>query len=313
MKKSSTSTPHDALFKTFLKYPETARDFIEIHLPSRLRTLCDLTTLELKPASFIEENLRAYYSDVLWSMKTSEGDGYIYVVIEHQSSPDIHMAFRLMRYAIAAMQSHLDAGHDTLPLVVPMLFYHGIDTPYPFSLCWLDEFDNPALAHQLYLSAFPLVDITVVPDDDIMQHRRVALLELMQKHIRRRDLMGLADKVASLLTTGTTNDSQLKALFNYLLIQHGHKPRFSRFMRKLTQQVPGYKESTMNIVEKIRRAGQRKGLREGMQRGLEKGLAEGRREEALRIAGSMLEDGLPWELIVRITGLSEDDVKSLRH
>ncbi|HAU4329218.1 Rpn family recombination-promoting nuclease/putative transposase [Citrobacter freundii] len=307
MKKSSTSTPHDALFKTFLKYPETARDFIEIHLPSRLRTLCDLTTLELKPASFIEENLRAYYSDVLWSMKTSEGDGYIYVVIEHQSSPDIHMAFRLMRYAIAAMQSHLDAG------LVPMLFYHGIDTPYPFSLCWLDEFDNPALAHQLYLSAFPLVDITVVPDDDIMQHRRVALLELMQKHIRRRDLMGLADKVASLLTTGTTNDSQLKALFNYLLIQHGHKPRFSRFMRKLAQQVPGYKESTMNIVEKIRRAGQRKGLREGMQRGLEKGLAEGRREEALRIAGSMLEDGLPRELIVRITGLSEDDVKSLRH
>lgn len=313
MKKSPTSTPHDALFKTFLKYPETVRDFIEIHLPSRLRTLCDLTTLELKPASFIEENLRAYYSDVLWSMKTSEGDGYIYVVIEHQSSPDIHMAFRLMRYAIAAMQSHLDAGHDTLPLVVPMLFYHGIDTPYPFSLCWLDEFDNPALAHQLYLSAFPLVDITVVPDDDIMQYRRVALLELMQKHIRRRDLMGLADKVASLLTTGTTNDSQLKALFNYLLIQHGHKPRFSRFMRKLAQQVPGYKESTMNIVEKIRRAGQRKGLREGMQRGLEKGLAEGRREEALRIAGSMLEDGLPRELIVRITGLSEDDVKSLRH
>lgn len=313
MKKSPTSTPHDALFKTFLKYPETVRDFIEIHLPSRLRTLCDLTTLELKPASFIEENLRAYYSDVLWSMKTSEGDGYIYVVIEHQSSPDIHMAFRLMRYAIAAMQSHLDAGHDTLPLVVPMLFYHGIDTPYPFSLCWLDEFDNPALAHQLYLSAFPLVDITVVPDDDIMQHRRVALLELMQKYIRRRDLMGLADKVASLLTTGTTNDSQLKALFNYLLIQHGHKPRFSRFMRKLAQQVPGYKESTMNIVEKIHRAGQRKGLREGMQRGLEKGLAEGRREEALRIAGSMLEDGLPRELIVRITGLSEDDVKSLRH
>lgn len=313
MKKSPTSTPHDALFKTFLKYPETVRDFIEIHLPSRLRTLCDLTTLELKPASFIEENLRAYYSDVLWSMKTSEGDGYIYVVIEHQSSPDIHMAFRLMRYAIAAMQSHLDAGHDTLPLVVPMLFYHGIDTPYPFSLCWLDEFDNPALAHQLYLSAFPLVDITVVPDDDIMQHRRVALLELMQKYIRRRDLMGLADKVASLLTTGTTNDSQLKALFNYLLIQHGHKPRFSRFMRKLAQQVPGYKESTMNIVEKIRRAGQRKGLREGMQRGLEKGLAEGRREEALRIAGSMLEDGLPRELIVRITGLSEDDVKSQRH
>jgi predicted transposase/invertase (TIGR01784 family) len=91
-------------------------------------------------ASFIEEDLRACYSDVLWSLKTTAGEGYIYVVIEHQSSPDAHMAFSLMRYAIAAMQRHLDAGHKRLPLVVPMLFYHGIATPYPYSLCWLDGF-----------------------------------------------------------------------------------------------------------------------------------------------------------------------------
>lgn len=246
-------------------------------------------------------------------MKTSEGEGYIYVVIEHQSRPDVHMSFRLMRYAIAAMQSHLDAGHTRLPLVVPMLFYHGVDTPYPFSLCWLDEFDNPLLARQLYLSAFPLVDITVIPDEEIMQHRRIALLELIQKHIRQRDLLGLVDNLATLLVTGSANDSQLKALFNYLLIQHGHKPRFGRFMRKLAQQVPEHKERTMNIVEKIRRAGERKGLRKGMERGHEKGLAEGRREEAQRIAHSMLADGLPRELIVRITGLSEEDINSLTH
>lgn len=166
----TTSTPHDALFKTFLKYPETARDFLEIHLPVELCSICDLQTLRLEPTSFIEENLRAYYSDVLWSVKTTEGEGYIYVVIEHQSKPDAHMAFRLMRYAIATMQGHLDAGHKTLPLVVPMLFYHGVDSPYPFSLCWLDEFADPLLARRLYTAAFPLVDITVVPDEEIMQH-----------------------------------------------------------------------------------------------------------------------------------------------
>ncbi|VFT72861.1 putative YhgA-like transposase [Klebsiella aerogenes] len=32
------------------------------------------------------------------------------------------MAFRLMRYAIAAMQRHLDKGHTQLPLVIPLLF-----------------------------------------------------------------------------------------------------------------------------------------------------------------------------------------------
>ncbi len=184
MTESTTSSPHDAVFKTFMFTPETARDFLEIHLPEPLRKLCNLQTLRLEPTSFIEKSLRAYYSDVLWSVETSDGDGYIYCVIEHQSSAEKNMAFRLMRYATAAMQRHLDKGYDRVPLVVPLLFYHGETSPYPYSLNWLDEFDDPQLARQLYTEAFPLVDITIVPDDEIMQHRRIALLELIQKHIR---------------------------------------------------------------------------------------------------------------------------------
>ena len=97
----TTSTPHDALFKSFLTHSDTARDFMEIHLPKDLRELCDLDSLKLESASFVDEKLRALHSDILWSVKTCEGDGYIYVVIEHQSREDIHMAFRLMRYSMA--------------------------------------------------------------------------------------------------------------------------------------------------------------------------------------------------------------------
>lgn len=71
---------------------------------------------------------------MLYSLKTAAGDGYIYALIEHQSKPDRHMGFRLMRYAIAAMQRHLNAGHRQLPLVIPILFYHGLVSPYPHSL-----------------------------------------------------------------------------------------------------------------------------------------------------------------------------------
>ncbi len=128
----TTSTPHDALFKSFLTHSDTARDFMEIHLPKDLRELCDLDSLKLESASFVDEKLRALHSDILWSVKTREGDGYIYVVIEHQSREDIHMAFRLMRYSMAVMQRHIE--HDKrrqLPLVIPMLFYHGSRSPYP--------------------------------------------------------------------------------------------------------------------------------------------------------------------------------------
>ena len=241
MQKGSTSTPHDAVFKKFLRHTDTARDFLDIHLPSSLRQLCDLETLRLESASFIEEDLRACYSDVLWSLKTTAGEGYIYVVIEHQSSPDAHMAFRLMRYAIAAMQRHLDAGHKRLPLVIPMLFYHGI-----------------------------------------VQHRRVALLEFMQKHIRQRDLTGLVEQLIVILVKEYTNDGQLKTLFNYL-VYSGDAPRFGRFIRELARRAPQHhKEGLMTIAERLQEVGRRKGKLEGRR----EGQIAGQRIEGLRIARS---------------------------
>ena len=307
-KKGTTSTPHDAVFKQFLSHPECARDFIEIHLPASLRQLCDLQTLKLESGSFIEADLRASYSDVLWSLKTSDGDGYIYVVIEHQSTPDAHMAFRLMRYALAAMQRHLDAGHKTLPLVVPMLFYHGATTPYPWSLNWLDCFADPPLARELYASPFPLVDITVIPDDEIVRHRRVALLELIQKHIRQRDLMGIVEQLTTILLSGDANDRQLKTLFNYLL-QTGNARRFGRFIHEVAQRVPQHRERLMTIAERLQEVGRRKGKREGRLEGRQ----EGQHAEALRIAQRMLADGIARETVVKITGLTADEIAALAH
>lgn len=324
MTKSTTSAPHDAVFKKIMSYPEMARDFLAIHLPDTLRQMCDLSTLRLESTTFIEKDLRAYYSDVLWSLKTNEGEGYIYCVIEHQSTAVPHMAFRLMRYATAAMQHHLDAGHKRLPVVIPMLFYHGEQSPYPYSLNWLDEFDDPHLARQLYTEAFPLVDITVVPDDEIMQHRRIALLELMQKHIRDRDLMGLVDRLVALLVTGIANDSQLQTLFNYL-VQYGDASRFSDFIREVAERSPYNKERLMTIAERLREEGHKNGLQKGLQKGLQEGLQQGRqegmqqgvqkgtREEALRIARMMLEKGIERDMVLTITGMSVDEVMASHH
>lgn len=179
-------TPHDAIFRQMLAQKEVARDFLQLYLPAQFLSICDLNTLQLASGSFIEEDLRSSYSDILYSLQTQHGAGYIYALIEHQSSPDKLMAFRLMRYTLAAMQRHLDAGHNTLPLVVPILFYHGTVSPWPHTLNWLQLFDLPELAGALYGGDFPLVDLTVMPDNHILRHQRMAMLELLQKHIRGR-------------------------------------------------------------------------------------------------------------------------------
>ncbi|MBH1913612.1 Rpn family recombination-promoting nuclease/putative transposase (plasmid) [Serratia marcescens] len=67
-------------------------------------------------------------------------------------------------------------------------FYTGKRSPYPYPTNWLQEFDDPALAGKLYTGDFPLVDVTVIPDEEIMGHRSMSALTLRQKHIRQRDL-----------------------------------------------------------------------------------------------------------------------------
>ncbi len=263
--KKPTSTPHDAVFKTYLSHPDTARDFLQLYLPETLLKVCDLRTLHLESGHFVEDDLRPFYADILYSLKTTAGDGYIYALIEHQSTPDRHMAFRLMRYAIAAMQRHLDAGHDRLPLVIPVLFYHGLVSPYPFSLRWLDEFVAPELAGHLYHGAFPLADITVIPDDEIATHQRMATLELLQKHIRQRDLAQLLDKLSELLLTGLATESQVQALMHYL-VQAGNTREPIKFIRELALRTPQHKETLMTIAEYLEQQGLERGWRKAVRK-----------------------------------------------
>lgn len=125
------------------------------------------------------------------------------------------MAIRLIKYAVAAMQRHLDAGHKKLPLVISVLFYTGKRSPYPYSTNWLQEFDDLTLAEKLYTGDFPLVDVTVIPDEEIMGHRSLAVLTLLQKHIRQRDEAELTDKLSTLLLGGYLSSPQVISLVKY--------------------------------------------------------------------------------------------------
>lgn len=124
----------------------------------------------------------------------------------------------------------------------------------------------------------------------------------------QRDLMGLVEQIVSLLLTGLTNDSQIKTLFNYIL-RAGDAPRFSEFIRKVAERSPQYKEHLMTIADRLHEAGLQKGRLEGLQ----EGLIEGRRDEARRIARTMLADGIDISTVQKITRLSAEDIQGLNH
>ena len=282
-------------------------------MPAELRELCDLDTLHLESGSFIEESLKGHSTDVLYSVQMQGNPGYLHVVIEHQSKPDKKMTFRMMRYAIAAMHRHLEADHDKLPLVVPILFYQGEATPYPLSMCWFDMFYSPELARRVYNNPFPLVDITITPDDEIMQHRRIAILELLQKHIRQRDLMLLLEQLVTLIDEGYTSGSQLVAMQNYML-QRGHTEQADLFYGVLRDRETGG-ESMMTLAqwfeEKGIEKGIEKGMEKGMEKGIEKGIQQGRQEERQEFALRLLSKGMSREDVAEMANLPLAEIDKL--
>lgn len=297
---------HDKVFKTFLNDVQTARDFLSIYLPKRLLQLCDLTTLHLETNSFLDPELRAHYSDIVYSVEVTDRPGkqkaYVYSLIEHQSTPDRWIAFRQMRYAISIMYNHISQGNDYLPLVIPMLFYHGTVSPYPYSTNWFDLFDagQREVAQSLYTQPFPLIDVTVIPDDEILTHKRIALLELLQKNIRQRDMMVLADKLAFLIQLFSGTDEQLEVLLRYML-EVGDTAEPDRLLQMLAVGSPEHKEVVMTVAQKLEERARKEGHREG------------HREGKLELARKMLRIGVSLEDLKREAGLTDEEIKQLRH
>ncbi|HGJ5881783.1 Rpn family recombination-promoting nuclease/putative transposase [Arsenophonus sp.] len=298
MKKASLSQ-HDSLFKKFLGDIAVARDFLEVHLPPHLRERCDFSTLTMESGSFIEDDLRTQCSDMLYSIKTTTGhDGYVYCLVEHQSCPEKLMAFRLLRYSVAAMQRHIEQGNNTLPVLIPVLFYHGTTSPYPYTTQWFDCFADPELAESVYKQAFPLVDITTIPDEEILNHRRVALLQLVQKHIRTRDMLELAVELANLIEKWQYSKEQCKSLL-YYIAQAGNTIDGEGFIRTLAEKAPTYREDFMTIAEQLEAKGEARGYQLG------------RQDANKELAKQLLADGVERKNIKRYTGLSDNELDKL--
>nr|CAX67819.1 putative transposase [Salmonella bongori] len=301
---------HDGLFKLFLREPDTARDFLAVHLPADIRAQVRLDTLKLEPGSFVDQKLRELHSDVLYSVETAEGHaGYIYCLVEHQSTADRMMAWRMMRYLMAVMDAHLKKGNGTLPVVVPLLFYQGTVRPYPYSTDWMDCFDVPALAREVYSRPWPLVDVSVMEDCDLQSHRRMALLELVQRDIRHRDAASLLRDVVQLIRLAGNTREQVEAVLCYIIYNGMTSESITPFLYELAGEIPEYKELIMGtIAQQLKEEGIQQGIQQERQASLER-----EQKTLLETAYALLDNGVSLEVVIKSTGLSRETLEQSRH
>jgi predicted transposase/invertase (TIGR01784 family) len=146
----------------------------------------------------------------------------------------------------------------------------------------------------------------VIPDDEIKTHRKVALLEYVQKHIHDKNINIHVNNIANLMGKFKPSKEDVQSLMHYLT-QEGNTLDTGDFISILGQNMPRYQEGIMTIAEHWEQKGRQKGLQKGLQKGIQKGSSTRERE----IARNLLAMKTDRSTIEQVTGLSCAELNAL--
>jgi len=139
--------------------------------------------LELLPGTYVKKSLRQRESDLLFRTRVKGRDARLYLLAEHQSSPDSLMPLRLAEYMVCIWNEFVDKHPPPkpkrLPLIIPVVVYYGPDGRRwnaPLDLGGLMDLDDQAragLGDLVPRSRYLLDDLNTV-DVDALRARHLS-------------------------------------------------------------------------------------------------------------------------------------------
>jgi len=274
------------------------REFFEANLPDKVKAAIDLNNIEPQKESFINDKLKQQISDILFATKFNNEDGYLYVLLEHASTPDRMLPLRLVKYMSAIVDQHLKKSENNkLPIIYPMVLYSG-QKPFPYSTDLFELYGaNKDLAREIMGRPYKLVDLTQASDEELKKYFWFGAAALIAKHIKDPDIMPTF-KVAIDLFRKIESLGEKQYIEDYIYVTLSYiveaadikdKEAFIETIRKGLTEID--EDKIMTLAEQWKQ--------------------EGRQAERLEVARSMLQKGLDAQVIMEVTGLSEADISKL--
>lgn len=308
---------HDAFIKKILTNPLATQEFLDHYLPADFKALIDLSKITIEKESFVEDDLKRKLSDLLFSIKTiNQESAFVYILIEAQVTSDYWIALRLWKYILLLCERHKQ-NKDKLPLICPMIIYHGAKAYKAPKNLW-QLFSNPLQAKKLMTEDYQLIDLQNTSDDTIVQKRHFGMFEYILKHIHQRDMLKLWASLLSLFKASILIDQEKDYIYirNFLWYTDAKLPE--KQQQALEQIIATHlsKEETATIMRTIAQKyideGIQYGLTQGMEKGKAEGIEQGIEKGKVEIAKKMLSNGMDLPSIADITGLDETVILTLK-
>ena len=289
-----------------MKNPQVAQEFFETNLPEFIKKDVDLSTLKIKPESFVGDTLRQHIADLLFEVSFQGKTGYFYLLTEHQSTSQKLMPFRILEYMVAIQKQHLeDHKTDVLPFVYPLLVYAG-KTKYAHSMDLFSLFGpHEEIARHVWQNPYHLIDLTQKTDEELSPYLFFGTMARIMKHIRDQDLMIFLESIVESLKKIEKNGNTRYIIRSMsYFIEAGHSLDEKDFMQFVAHEFKEIgEENIMTLAEKWQQQGLEKGIQQGIHKGMQTGIQ--------KVALNLFSEGFPVDTILKMTGLTESDLKKI--
>ena len=222
-----SATPHDAAFKAAFQKKELAKSFFRRFLPKGIVQQIDFRHMKLNNRSYVDEAMREKHSDIVYRTKIKGKTAFLYILFEHQSSPDHWIVFRLLCYMANLWREFLDQNPDArqLPVILPAVLYHGQrpwNAPRFFS-----EISDAEEGFEPYIPQFTynLYNLDDYPDEQLLlcDYMALGVVLYLMKHIYDADYGDRFVQAAEYL--GTINDQKVQLEFLEWMLRYTFNAR----------------------------------------------------------------------------------------
>ena len=304
--------PHDRLFRAVFSDAGEAASLLRNALPDTIRSSFDWTTLSQRDGTFIDEELRESQTDLLYQVEHTEtGQSMsVYVLLEHQSSPDPLMRLRMLRYCCRIWEDDLRSEPERRELrpIVPIVFYQGA-RGWTYSTEFADLFPEAARAWPwIPRFAHVLLDQTTLAPEAVAGNVKTRIVQLLMMAAFGHwapEALRLAAELASLPEAGGESNLDLFLLYLTTTQENEGIDTFKETMQHHGIDIGG---KLMTYAQEMLE----KGRAEGQAEGRAEGRAEGEARKQVEIVEGLLRVGVAWDVIEAATGLSETGFQELR-
>jgi predicted transposase YdaD len=122
---------HDGFFKAIFARRESARALLAVGLPANVVEWLDLSTLRLETASMVGDGLHQRFADLVYSVSAGDTPALIHLLLEHRSDPRPWTVLDMFGATAALLTDwrRKNPRHTWIPIVLPVVVYHGSGSP----------------------------------------------------------------------------------------------------------------------------------------------------------------------------------------